>query len=113
MPMLPIIDLLIFMGWSTLTMGGVLKAVYMTTHYRPTILSLTPMDCLVVASMFLLFALTLAARTWVKANDPAVLAAQRAHSTLEAYQITHANAQRDEIAMEERRAVGRHATAGR
>ena len=32
---LPIIDLLIFLGWTTLASGGVLKAIYITTSYRP------------------------------------------------------------------------------
>ena len=74
MPMLPIIDLLIFCGWSMLTIGAVLKAVYVTTHYRPTLLTMTPMDFLVVACMFLLFALT-QPRSGAEARPPRVAAA--------------------------------------
>ncbi len=77
MPILPIIDLLILMGWSLLAVGAVLKAVAMTTAYRPSIASLGPMEFLIMAGVCLLFALALAARTWVKANEPAILARQR------------------------------------
>ncbi len=70
MPVLPIIDLLILLGWTTLMAGGVLKAIHITTAYRPTIFSLSPVDFLILAGVFLLFALTLAARTWVKLNEP-------------------------------------------
>jgi hypothetical protein len=92
MPILPIIDLLVFLGWTMISIGGVLKAVYITTSYRPTFLSLSPLDCLLVAAVFLLLSLTLAARTWVKANEAQGLAAQRAVSTLEAYDAAHAKA---------------------
>ena len=77
MPILPVIDLLILMGWSLLAVGAVLKAIAMTTVYRPTIANLTPMDFLLMAVVCLLFALALAARTWVKANEPAILARQQ------------------------------------
>ena len=43
-PLLPFVDLLLLMGWTSLMMGAVLKAVYVTTSYRPTLLGLTPMD---------------------------------------------------------------------
>jgi hypothetical protein len=77
-PVLPIIDLLILLGWSTLLVGFVLKAVYLTTSYRPTLLGLTPLDLLLAAGVFLIFALSLAARTWVKLNEPRLLAQRRA-----------------------------------
>ena len=77
MPILPLIDLLILMGWSLLAVGAVLKAVAMTTAYRPSIANLGPMDFLLMAMVCLLFALALAARTWVKANEPQMLARQR------------------------------------
>ena len=70
MPVLPIIDLLILLGWTALMAGGVLKAVHITTAYRPTIFSLSPFDFVIIAGVFMLFALTLAARTWVKLNEP-------------------------------------------
>lgn len=91
MPILPVMDLLIFLGWTTFLAGGVLKAIYITTSFRPTIASLGPMDLLLVAVVFLLLALTLAARTWVKANDPQTNANRRAASTLEAYAAARGN----------------------
>ncbi len=82
MPVLPLIDLLILTGWSCLAVGGVLKAVHVTTSYRPHILSMGPMEFLVIAGIFLLFALTLAARTWVKMYEPELTAQRRAMNTL-------------------------------
>jgi hypothetical protein len=77
MPVLPVIDLLILVGWTMLSIGAVLKAIYVSTSYRPTFLGLGPFDLLLVAGCALLFAVALAARTWVKANEPGVLAARR------------------------------------
>jgi hypothetical protein len=82
MPVLPLIDLLILMGWTCLALSGVLKAISITTTYQPEIFYLGPLDLLVVAGILLLFALTLAARTWVKAFEPEILAKQRRVSTL-------------------------------
>jgi hypothetical protein len=76
-PVLPIIDLLILLGWSALMAGGALKAIHMTTTYRPSIFGLAPSDCLLIAGVFLTFAMTLAARTWVKLNEPTLLARRR------------------------------------
>ena len=73
-PILPIVDLLILVGWSTLFAGALLKMIYLSTSYRPTLLGMTPMDCVLVAGVMLLFAVALAARTWVKANEPGILA---------------------------------------
>jgi hypothetical protein len=77
-PVLPIIDLLILLGWSALMAGGALKAIHMTTTYRPSIFGLAPSDCLLIAGVLLTFAMTLAARTWVKLNEPTLLARRRA-----------------------------------
>ena len=82
MPVLPLIDLLILLGWTCLALGGVLKAISITTTYQPEIFYLGPFDLLVTAGIFLLFALTLAARTWVKAFEPEILAKQRRVSPL-------------------------------
>jgi len=76
-PVLPVIDLLIFLGWTAISVGAVLKAIYVTTSYRPTFLGLGPLDLLLVAGCFLLFAMALAARTWVKAHEPRLLASAR------------------------------------
>ncbi len=78
MPILPIMDLLILAGWSLLSFGAVLKAIYVTTNYRPTLLGLGPMDCAIGAGVFLLFALALAARTWVKQQEASGAAERRA-----------------------------------
>jgi hypothetical protein len=77
MPILPLIDALILMGWSSIFGAMLLKAVYITTSYRPTFFGLTPSDFLTVAGVFLLFALALAARTWVKANELEIVAKRR------------------------------------
>jgi len=87
LPVLPVIDLLILMGWSLLAVGAVLKAVAMTTAYRPSIASLGAMDFLLMAVVCLLFALALAARTWVKANEPQILARQRSLPGREPYLV--------------------------
>ena len=83
MPILPLIDLLILAGWSSLAIGAVLKAVAVTTVYRPTILTLSPMDFIVVAAICFAFALTLAARTWVKLNEPRLIQIQRPRAEAE------------------------------
>lgn len=82
MPVLPMIDLLILLGWTSFALGGVLKAIAVTTNYRPDIASLGPLEFLEISAISLLFALALAARTWVKANEPEIIAKQRRVSTL-------------------------------
>jgi hypothetical protein len=77
MPTLPLIDLLILMGWTSLFVGATQKAIWITTSYTPTILTLTPLDFLWVAAACLLFALSLAARTWVKLNEGKALSLAR------------------------------------
>jgi len=80
MSILPLLDALILFGWTSLVAGGLLKAVYVTTHYRPTLLGLSPIDFLGLAVVAFLLALTLAARTWVKAAEPELLRRRRARS---------------------------------
>jgi hypothetical protein len=82
MPVLPMIDLLILMGWTSLALGGVLKAVAITTSYRPEVLTLGPFEFFALSGICLLFALSLAARTWVKANEPEILVKQRRVATM-------------------------------
>ena len=69
MSILPFIDLLILAGWTSLFGGFILKIISMTTSYRPTMFGVGPIDFLIVAGVFLLLALTLSARTWVKAHE--------------------------------------------
>ncbi len=91
MPVLPIIDLLILSGWSTLFAALVLKLVWFSTSYRPLVMGLGPFDLVVIAATFLLFALALTGRTWVKAHEAQLAldaAAARAAATLHAYEVT-------------------------
>ncbi len=106
MPVLPIIDLLIFLGWTTLAAGGVLKAIYIATSYRPTIFSLTPADLILVALAFLGLALTLAARTWVRLNEPRLIAGRRAIASLDARERAAA---RDQVGAAEPTSAGQGA----
>ena len=69
MPALPIIDLLIFLGWTTLASGGVLKVIYLATSYRPRPAGLDAGDLMMVAMCFLLLALTLSARSLVRQSE--------------------------------------------
>jgi hypothetical protein len=76
-PILPLIDLLILLGWTSLLVGFAQKAIWISTSYRPGLLGLAPMDFVVIAGICLVFALSLAARTWVKLNEPRLVALQR------------------------------------
>lgn len=89
MPVLPIIDLMLLAGWTSLFVGFVLKAVAATTHYQPTIFTLSPIDFLFVAIGAFIFAIALAARTWVATQAPAQSAARRREETMEAYRALH------------------------
>jgi hypothetical protein len=73
LPILPLIDLLILMSTASLLVGFVLKALDLTTHYRPAILGFTSLDFVIIAGIFIGLALVLAARTWVKLNEPRLL----------------------------------------
>ena len=77
MPVLPLIDLLILMGWTSLGIGAVLKAIAITTVYRPTLLTLTSIDFVVLTAICFGFALTLAARSWVSLNEPRLVQLNR------------------------------------
>ena len=56
----------------------------------PTFFTFSPTDLLIIAGVFLGFALTLAARTWVKLNEPTLLASRRAADTFDALARTRA-----------------------
>ena len=89
MPILPLIDLMLLAGWTSLFIGFVLKAVAATTRYDPTILTLSPIDFLLIAVGAFIFAIALAARTWVASQAPAQTAARRADETMRAYRALH------------------------
>ena len=83
MPILPLIDLMILMGSLSLVLGFGMKAISITTHYQPTILGFSSIDMVIIAGVCLAFALTLAARTWVKLNEPRLQALRRRASEAE------------------------------
>lgn len=83
MPILPLIDLMILMGSLSLVLGFGMKAISITTHYQPTILGFSSIDMVIIAGICLAFALTLAARTWVKLNEPRLAALRRRASEAE------------------------------
>lgn len=73
MPILPLIDLLILMSTASLLVGFVLKAMAVTTRYHPTILGFSSLDFVIIAGIWFGLAIVLAARTWVKLNEPRLL----------------------------------------
>ncbi len=77
MPVLPLIDLLILIAWTGLMWAFVHKALWLALGSSFTVLGLTPYDFVLGGGVCLLFALALAARTWVRANEPALLARPR------------------------------------
>jgi hypothetical protein len=85
MPVLPLIDLMLLSGWTAFLIGFVLKAIHLTTNYRPSIIGLTPIDFLLIGVAAMLFAIALAARTWVKTQEPTAVAIRRRDETLEAW----------------------------
>jgi hypothetical protein len=85
MPVLPLIDLMLLSGWTLLFVGLILKIVQLATSYRPAILGLTPFDFLLAGVAAMLFAIALAARTWVKSQEPAAVAARRQRETMDAW----------------------------
>lgn len=104
MPVLPIIDLLILMGWTSLFAAFALKAIYITTSYHPQLFGMGPMDLTILAGVLLLFSLALAARAWVRAQESQFDSVrERAAATLEAYSAVQAEASRaDALAGRER-----------
>ena len=77
MPILPLIDLMILIAWTSLIVAMVQKAVGMALATRATVFGMTPFDFVLVAGVSLLFALALAARVWVKSNELRLLRGQR------------------------------------
>jgi hypothetical protein len=92
---LPLIDLLILVGTGCLGVGFVLKALDITTHYHPSILGFSSMDFVLLTGVCWGFALTLAARCWVKVNEPLLqqrrreLALAQARRRVEEYELVN------------------------
>jgi len=99
MPVLPLIDLMLLSGWTAVLVGFVLKVIHLTTSYRPTILGLTPIDFLLIAVVAMLFAMALAARTWVKSQEPTAVAIRRRDETIEAWNALSGNGASESEAM--------------
>src|SRR5437667_7047366 len=77
MTVLPIVDLLILLGTGSVMIGFVLKGVALTTTYNPTFLGFSSMDMLLIALTCFGFAVVLAARTWLRLNEPHIQALER------------------------------------
>ena len=77
MTVLPIVDLLILLGSGSVLVGFLLKGVALTTTYNPTFLGFSSLDMLLIALTCFGFALVLAARTWLRLNEPHIQALER------------------------------------
>lgn len=77
MTVLPLVDLLILLGSGSVAVGFGLKAVALTTVYRPSFLGFSSLDMLLIALLCFGLALVIAARTWLKLNEPHLQALQR------------------------------------
>ena len=82
MPILPLIDLMILIAWTCLMVAVVQKALWLAMASRASVFGMTPYDFVLVAGVSLLFALALAARVWVKANESRLLRGQRAPGSI-------------------------------
>ena len=77
MTVLPIVDLLILLGSGSVLVGFLLNGVALTTTYNPTFLGFSSLDMLLIALTCFGFALVLAARTWLRLNEPHIQALER------------------------------------
>ena len=77
MTVLPLVDLFILIGTGCIAIGFVLKGVALTTTYNPTVLGFSSLDMLLIALTCFGFALVLAARTWLRLNEPHIQALER------------------------------------
>src|SRR5262249_4472447 len=77
MTVLPIVDLLILMGTGGLAIGFVLKGVALTTTYNPTCLGSSSFAWLLIPLPCSARALVIAARTWLRLNEPHLQALER------------------------------------
>ena len=75
MPVLPLIDLLIIVAWTSFIWAFVHKALWMAFDSMFRIVGLGPTDFVMGGVVCLLFAVALAARQWVKLHEPGLLRA--------------------------------------
>lgn len=73
MPVLPLIDLLILISWTSFMWAFIHKASWLAFGMTYTVLGLTPYDFVLGGGSCLLFSIALAARTWVKGNESSLL----------------------------------------
>ena len=92
MPVLPLIDLMLLSGWTALLVGFVLKVISLATNYSPSLLGLSSMDFLIMGVAAMLFAIALAARTWVKTQEPTAVAIRRRDEMMEAWKALRGSA---------------------
>jgi hypothetical protein len=94
-PILPLVDLLILTGSASLLVGFLLKAIAMATIYRPSLLGFTSLDFALISAVCFAMALVLVARTWLKLNEPELMALRsrlrREEAQRRAYEIGQAN----------------------
>jgi len=102
MTVLPIVDLLILIGSGSVLIGFVLKGVALTTTYNPTFLGFSSLDMLLIALTCFGFALVLAARTWLRLNEPHIQALERRLGEEEARRRAQEYEQRNGLAAVER-----------
>jgi hypothetical protein len=107
MTVLPLVDLLILMGTSSLGIGFVLKGVALTTTYNPTFLGFSSLDMLMIAMTCFCLALVLTARTWLRLNEPHLQALERRIGEEEAKRRAHEYEQRNGTL-----AAGEHGESG-
>ena len=74
MPILPLVDLLILLGSGSLAIGFLLKAITVVSIYRPAPFGFTSLDFVVITGVCFGLALVFIARTWLKLNEPSLLA---------------------------------------
>jgi hypothetical protein len=77
MTVLPLVDLFVLVGSVCILVGFVLKGVALTTTYNPTFLGFSSLDMLLIALTCWGFSLVLAARTWLRLNEPHLQALER------------------------------------
>src|SRR5688572_5716568 len=82
MPVLPLIDLMILLAWTSLIVAFVQKSMMLALARRFAFLGMGPFDFVVASGVCLLFALALAARVWVKAAEPGLLRVRRERNGL-------------------------------
>ena len=69
MPILPLIDLCILLAWTSFIWAFIHKVVQLAMDSAFTVLGYGPGDFVLGGGVALLFALTLAARQWVRGNE--------------------------------------------